>query len=247
MIANRTFKQRLKCLVERDDTPAGRRFEFFIMGLILCSLVAFSIETLPNLSGLGLELLNYFEVIVIAVFTLEYLARIYVADHRLKFIFSFFGMIDLLAIIPFYLTLGMDLRSVRTLRLFRLVLLVKLVRYSESLERFRRAFVIAKEDLALFFAGAIMLLYLSAIGIYLFENSAQPEVFSSVFHSLWWALSTLTTVGYGDVYPITVGGKIFTFFVLMLGLGIVAVPTGLISSALVKARQEDRERQAETD
>ncbi len=247
MIANRTFKQRLKCLVERDDTPAGRRFEFFIMGLIFCSLVAFSIETLPNLSGLGLELLNYFEIIVIAVFTLEYLARIYVADRRLKFIFSFFGMIDLLAIIPFYLTLGMDLRSVRTLRLFRLVLLVKLVRYSESLERFRRAFVIAKEDLALFFAGAIVLLYLSAIGIYLFENNAQPEVFSSVFHSLWWALSTLTTVGYGDVYPITVGGKIFTFFVLMLGLGIVAVPTGLISSALVKARQEDRERQAETD
>jgi voltage-gated potassium channel len=83
------------------------------------------------------------------------------------------------------------------------------------------------------------MLYLSAVGIYYFEHVAQPKQFKSVFHSLWWAVTTLTTVGYGDMYPITAGGKIFTFFVLMIGLGIVAVPTGLVASALSQVRKDD--------
>ena len=90
----------------------------------------------------------------------------------------------------------------------------------------------------LFGSAALIILYLSAVGIYYFENEAQPEAFKSVFHSLWWAVATLTTVGYGDVYPITAGGRIFTFFVLAVGLGIVAVPSGLIASALSQAREE---------
>jgi len=81
-----------------------------------------------------------------------------------------------------------------------------------------------------------MLLYFSAVGIYYFENEAQPDKFASVFHSLWWSVATLTTVGYGDVYPVTVGGKVFTFLVLLIGLGIVSVPAGLVASALSKAR-----------
>ena len=90
-----------------------------------------------------------------------------------------------------------------------------------------------------------MLLYLSAVGIYYFENTAQPDVFSSVFHSLWWAVATLTTVGYGDIYPITVGGRIFTFLILMIGLGVVAVPAGLLASALSKVRMENQEKENE--
>jgi len=92
----------------------------------------------------------------------------------------------------------------------------------------------------LFGCIAMILLYLSAVGIYYFENAAQPEKFKSIFHSLWWALATLTTVGYGDIYPVTAGGQFFTFFVLMLGLGVVAVPTGLIASALSQARNENK-------
>ncbi len=84
------------------------------------------------------------------------------------------------------------------------------------------------------------MLYLSAVGIYYFEHQAQPEQFKSVFHGLWWALATLTTVGYGDVYPITVGGKLFTFLILMIGLGVVAIPTGLVASALSQARNEEK-------
>ena len=112
------------------------------------------------------------------------------------------------------------------------------MRYSKAIRRFHVAFRLAKEEFVLFAFVAVMILYLSAVGIYYFENEAQPEHFRSVFHSLWWAVATLTTVGYGDVYPVTVGGKIFTFFVLMVGLGIVAVPAGLVASALSKAREE---------
>jgi voltage-gated potassium channel len=85
----------------------------------------------------------------------------------------------------------------------------------------------------------IVLLYFAAVGIYYFENPAQPDAFVSVFHSLWWAVATLTTVGYGDVYPVTTGGRIFTFFILLIGLGIVSVPAGLVASALSKAREEE--------
>ena len=117
--------------------------------------------------------------------------------------------------------------------------ILKLIRYSTAARRFHRAFVIAKDELILFFFVTLILLYLSAVGIYYFESTAQPEQFKSVFHSLWWAVVTLTTVGYGDIYPVTVGGRIFTFFVLMVGLGIVAVPTGLVASALSQARSEE--------
>ena len=105
--------------------------------------------------------------------------------------------------------------------------------------KLHRAFVIAREELVLFFLVTCMMLFFAAVGIYYFEHEAQPEGFESVFDSLWWAVVTLTTVGYGDVYPITLGGRIFTFFVLMIGLGIVAVPTGLMASALGQARREE--------
>ena len=97
-----------------------------------------------------------------------------------------------------------------------------------------------KEEIVLFLALTAVILYVAAVGIYYFENEAQPEAFKSVFHSLWWAIATLTTVGYGDVYPITVGGRIFTVFVVLIGLGIVAVPAGLVASALSKAREVEK-------
>ena len=109
----------------------------------------------------------------------------------------------------------------------------------KALQRFRRATAEAKEEIVLFLLITIILLYLSAVGIYFFEHEAQPDKFTSVFHSLWWAISTLTTVGYGDVYPITMGGKIFTFCILIVGLGIVTVPAGIVASALSKTTKEE--------
>lgn len=115
------------------------------------------------------------------------------------------------------------------------------MRYSKAIQRFHRAFVIAKEEIVLFFSVTIMLLFLVGVGIYYFENTAQPQVFTSVFQSLWWAIATLTTVGYGDIYPITTGGKLFTSLILFVGLGIVAVPAGLIASSLSKARELEKD------
>src|SRR5690606_19969337 len=156
--------------------------------------------------------------------------------------FSFFGIVDLLAILPFYLASGLDLRAIRIFRLLRLFRILKLFKYNSALKRFHRALLIVREELIIFGFVAMIMLYLSAVRIYYFENDAQPDQFKSVFHSLWWALTTLTTVGYGDMYPITLGGRIFTFFVLMIGLGVVAVPTGLIASALGQVRREDGEK-----
>jgi voltage-gated potassium channel len=231
----------LKTIIERNDTKAGRVFDLFIQLLIVCSIVTFSIETLPDLSKDTIRLLSIAEVIIVVIFTLEYILRIYFSDKKRNYILSFYGIVDLVAILPFYLSLGIDLRSLRILRMLRLFRLFKLTRYNSAIERFSRAFCIAKEEIVLFGVITIILLYLSAVGIYFFENEAQPEQFKSIFHSFWWAVATLTTVGYGDVYPITIGGRIFTFLILMIGLGIVAVPAGMLASALSKARIEQQE------
>jgi voltage-gated potassium channel len=112
------------------------------------------------------------------------------------------------------------------------------------LHRFQIAYRIIKEELQLFMIFITILLFIVSAGIYFFEYQAQPDVFKSIFHSSWWSVVTLTTVGYGDVYPITVGGKVFTFFVLIIGVGVVTVPAGLVATALSKAReiQEEEEK-----
>ena len=177
------------------------------------------------------------KIATVAIFTAEYLLRLIVADRKLGFVFSFFGIVDLLAIVPFYIASGVDLRSVRAFRLLRLFRTFKVIRYSKAIQRFHRALQIAREEIVLYIIVTVLLLFFAAVGIYYFERDAQPETFTSVFHSLWWAVVTLTTVGYGDVYPITTGGRIFTTFVLLIGLGIVSVPAGLVASALSKARE----------
>ena len=232
---------RIKDIVERTDTHCGRIFDLSIQFLIILSLITFSIETLPELSIFWRRIFRYFEIAAVLIFTAEYLIRFCVADSKSRFVTSFFGVIDLLAILPFYLSLGIDLRSIRTFRLLRLFRLFKLARYSKATQRFHRALLIAREELVLFLIVTLILLYLAAVGIYYFEHESQPRAFASVFHSLWWAVTTLTTVGYGDVYPITIGGRIFTFVVLGIGLGVVSIPAGLIASALSKARAMEEE------
>ncbi|TWU67656.1 ion transporter [Crateriforma conspicua] len=229
----------LKQVIEGTDTRAGRAFDLSIQVLIVLSLVAFSVETLPDLPKSAQIFLRWVETVSVVIFTVEYLLRLIVAKRKLRFATSFFGVIDLLAILPFYLSLGIDLRSVRAFRLLRLFRILKLARYSQAVRRFHRALLIAREELVLFGVVSSILLYLSAVGIYFFEREAQPEAFASVFHSLWWSVATLTTVGYGDVYPVTTGGRCFTFAVLLVGLGVVSVPAGLVASALSKAREQE--------
>ena len=139
----------------------------------------------------------------------------------------------------------MQIRSIRVVRLLRIFRILKIARYSGAVGRYRDALKLMREELVLFGSASAVLLYISAVGIYFFERTVQPEAFASVFHSLWWAIITLTTVGYGDVVPITIGGRIFTAVILFLGLGIIAVPTGLFASAVSRVR--DLERQHESD
>ena len=226
--------EKLRNIVIENNTKNGRCFDLFIQALILLSLVSFSFETLPNLEEGTKQLFNAFEIISVCIFSVEYLLRVFLSKNPYKYIFSFFGIIDLLAILPFYLASGIDLRSIRIFRLFRLFRVFKLLKYNDALDRVSDAFASVKKELVVFGVATIFLLYVAAVGIYYCENPSQPEQFKSVFHSLWWAVTTLTTVGYGDMYPITVGGKIFTTFVVFIGMGMVAIPTGLLASSFVK-------------
>ncbi len=232
------IKEKIRSLLDRNDTKLGRIFDLSIQSLIVISIVSFTIETLPNLNDKMTSFLSYTEVVVVLIFTAEYLLRLYVSDKKMSCIFSFYGMVDLFAILPFYIASGIDLRSIRIFRLFRLFRTFKILRYNQAIDRFREAFISIKAELLLFTTAILFLLYFASVGIYYFENEAQPETFSSVLHCLWWAVSTLTTVGYGDLYPITIGGKVFTSIIVLIGLGIVAVPTGLLASALSKGVKE---------
>lgn len=231
------MKKQLRKLIEDNTSGNGRILDYFIQILIFLSLTAFTIETLPNNSINTIKFLNVFELICIVIFSIEYILRIYVSKQPFKYIFSFYGIIDFLAIFPFYLGRVYDLRALRVFRIFRVFRALKLIRYNKALIRFNIAAKIVKEEIVLFLIVTAIFIFLASAGIYFFENKAQPEVFSSVFHSSWWAIVTLTTVGYGDVYPITMGGKIFTFFILLIGVGIVTIPAGLVASALSKARE----------
>ena len=224
----------LKDTVEKCDSRSGRIFDLCIQALIVLSLISFSMETLPNLSSETKNQLRIFEVFTVMVFTAEYLLRIFVANSKRHFVFSFYGLVDLLAILPFYIVSGIDLRSIRIFRLFRLFKTFKLFRYSQALNRMYLALKNIREELILFLIATSFVLYISAVGIYYFENPVQPDIFSSIFASLWWSVVSITTVGYGDMYPVTVGGRVFTVFVLILGIGIVAVPTSLLAAALSK-------------
>ncbi|MGC6524841.1 MAG: ion transporter [Flavobacteriaceae bacterium] len=234
------MKQKLWLVLEDSTTKIGRRFEIFIQTLILLSIVSFSLDTIPNISEELSQILQGFEIFSISIFSIEYLLRIYVSKKPLQYIFSFYGFIDLVAILPFYLNGVLDLRFLRAFRILRIFRVVRLIKYNDALNRFKKAFAIVKEEIILFFLITIVLIFITSAGIYYFEHQAQPEVFKSVFHSAWWSIVTLTTVGYGDVYPITLGGKIFTFFVLMIGVGIVTIPAGLVATALLKAIDNEK-------
>ena len=235
------MKEKIDKIVETRESKSGLYFDYFIQVLILLSIASFTVETIPDLEPQTVYFLERFELVCIVIFSLEYLIRLYIAKSKMRFVFSFYGIIDLLAILPFYLALGFDLRSARVLRFLRLFRIIKLIRYNKAIRRFQNAFIMIKQELIMFSVVSLILFYLSAVGIYYFENSVQPEAFSSIFSSLWWSVVTLTTVGYGDIVPITIGGRIFTFIILMIGLGIIAIPSGIISSALTEARAIEKE------
>ena len=219
-----------------DDLSSrrGKVFNFIVYGMILFTSILFSVSTHPSITPLQKTSLETLFVASSVFFLFEYVIRIIAADKATSYIFSFYGLIDLLAVIPLFVGVLASLQSLRLLRFLRLLSLVKLFKLTPAFTRLAKAFKNIKSELSIFLIAAMVLIYLSAVGIYVFENAAQPEVFSSIFDSLWWAVATLTTVGYGDIYPITIAGKAFTIFILFIGLGIISIPAALLSSELMR-------------
>ncbi len=225
----------------------------FIYGLIILNVISLILESYKGIRtdyGEQLELFEFFSVII---FSIEYVLRLLTSDlnenyrgssmkKRLKFTISTLGLIDLIAILPFYLPFifPFDLRIIRILRLFRLLRIFKLGRYSKSLKMINNVLKKAKSELTITIFVAFILLILSSTLMYYIENAAQPENFASIGHSFWWAIATLTTIGYGDVYPITAMGKVLSSIIALIGIGFIALPTGIISSAFMEYIQENK-------
>ena len=217
-------------------------FDKFIYLLIIFNVAAMIMESHVSIRNVYGNYFNVFEAISIYIFSFEYLYRIRLAylDKRMKgvkkYIFSTFGLIDLISIVPFFLNqfVKVDGRFLRILRLFRLTRIFKLGRDSSSLQLFVSALKGVQNELKFtLFLSALAILF-SASAIYYLENEVQPEKFSSITESIWWATVSLATVGYGDVYPVTVGGKVFASVISLIGIGIVAIPTGIISASFVE-------------
>lgn len=244
----RSTQLAIRDVVHNNESVLGRLFDIIIMILIIFSLITFTLETLPHISlPYGYRgILEDSEYVISILFTIEYVLRIWTAEKKTDYIFSFYGIVDLLAILPFYLVfLGVDLYAIRALRVLRIL---KLTRYNSGMLRLGRAFAIAKSEVIVFLLVTLVLLYLAGVGIYLFEHKVQPDNFRSLLDGLWWGVATLTTVGYGDIYPVTTGGRLFTFLVLLIGLGTVAAPAGIIASALTQVDlEEEQERQEEQE
>ena len=223
----------------------------FLAALILLNVTAVILESVKSLEDAYLDIFNYFEAFSVAIFTLEYVGRIWACTvvekyarpitGRIRFSLTPLLIIDFISIVPFYLPfIGVDLRVVRSLRLLRLIRILKLARYSSALRTIGAVFKSKKEELILSFVALMILLILSASLMYYAENNAQPDIFSSIPATVWWAVVTLTTVGYGDVYPITTAGKVIAGIISILGIGMVALPAGIISSGFVNQLNKQR-------
>ena len=218
------------------------RFDTFIYFLIIANILAMILESHSFIKDRFGQIFSFFELISILIFTLEYFYRIYMSykEKKIKgvfsYVFSFFGIIDFISILPFYIKqfVLIDGRFFRILRLFRLSRIFKLGRDSKSLKLFIKALTAVKNELKFTFFLSLLCILFSASAIYFLENEAQPEVFSSITASLWWATVSLATVGYGDVVPLTVWGKVFAGFISLIGIGVVAIPTGIISASFVE-------------
>jgi voltage-gated potassium channel len=243
MIKHKTYN-----LIEKgaNGSRINLTFDFAIMTLILLNVMALILESFSEYNKSFQSFLRIFEIVSVVIFSLEYLLRIYVSDlthpsnsrmkSALKFIFSAYGLIDLLAVIPFYLPflMAVDFRFLRILRFLRFLRILKINRYNKSLSLIGSVVREKKPELIVSVFITFLILMIASFLMYYIEGPVQPDKFPNIIASFWWAIATLTTVGYGDVYPITAFGKIVSGFIAVLGIGLVALPTGLISAGFVE-------------
>lgn len=235
------------------DKPS-RIFDIFIVVLIFLNVLAVILETIESLSVQFVQFFKIFEIFSVVVFTLEYLLRVWSCSEnqkykkpllgRIKFIITPLALIDLFAVLPFYLPMliPFDLRFIRAVRLIRLFRLFKIGRYSESVKLFGKVLKGKKEELFIIVFVIFILLTISSSLLYYVEYEAQPEVFSSIPAAMWWGVVTLTTVGYGDMCPITPLGKFFGAIISLLGIGMFALPAGILSAGFIEEIRKRKEK-----
>jgi voltage-gated potassium channel len=238
--------------IAKPGDKASRAFDIFILILIFLNALAVILETENTLQLRFKEFFNIFEIFSVVIFTIEYILRIWScvtdpnyensAKGRIKYLLTPLAIIDFLAIAPFYAGLflpafGLDLRFIRVVRLMRVLRIAKVGRYSTALSLMSHVVSRKKEELIVTFTLLILLLVISSSLMYYIENPVQPDVFSSIPATVWWAVVTLTTVGYGDIYPITPLGRVLAAIVAILGIGLFALPAGIIASGFVEEIQ----------
>ncbi|HYH84094.1 MAG TPA: ion transporter [Pyrinomonadaceae bacterium] len=254
------IKKRVYEIVESPAGGAGARsghdyFDLFIMVLIVVNVIAVMVETVRWAAEDFARPLRAFELFSVAVFSAEYVLRLWscTADPRyagairgrIKFALTPMALIDLLAIAPFYLEfITADLRFIRSLRLFRLFRVFKLARYSASMRTLVRVLTAKKDELLVTLFLVVVMLVFTSSAMYFAENEAQPDKFDSIPSSLWWGVATLTTVGYGDIFPITTLGKVLGGVIAVLGVGLFALPTGILASGFAEEIQKEKKREA---
>ena len=235
---------------------ASRVFDVFLITLIILNVVTVTLGTIAKLSARYSHFFRIFEVFSVLVFSVEYILRVWSCTEnpkyrgpvsgRIKFIFSPLALVDFLAVLPFYLPrlISVDLRFIRALRLMRMFRLLKIQRYSEGIRLFGRVLQAKREELFIAIFAIVILLVISSSLMFYVEHHAQPAVFANIPASLWWGVSTLTTVGYGDIYPITPGGKILGAVISLLGVSLFAMPTGILSAGFISETKRKKTREA---
>ncbi len=233
---------------ENSRHPLRRISDFFLLGLILANAAAIVLASVRSFGQRYGAFFTGFEYFSVAVFTVEYLLRLWSCAEdpryrdplrgRLRYVLSPMAIVDLLAVLPFYIAAGgADLRMLRILRVFRLLRLVKIARYSKALQVFGRVLVNTWGQLVFSLVLLAVLLLLASSLIYMAEQDAQPEAFSSIPAAMWWAIATLTTVGYGDIYPVTPLGKFLGSVIAVFGIGMFALPAGVLGAAFLEEIQ----------
>lgn len=228
----------------------------FIIVLIILNVVAVMLETVPAIHDPFAEFFRIFDLLSVIIFTIEYVIRVWSSNHdpkyahsfkgRLKYMLSFEAIIDLLAFLPFYIygIVGLDLRVLRILRLMRFLRLFRLTAYMKSAMMVKNVFKSRANDLKLSMVLIMFLIIIASCLVYFTEHRVQPQVFSSIPATVWWAIITVTSVGYGDMIPITVWGKIFTSIITFMGLAVFALPAGIITAGFL---EETRKLKKEKD
>ena len=251
-----TLKSRVHQILEVTDHTdrVTNLMMVLIAGLIIFSVLCVLLESVQSLYERYRDFFFVNEIIIVAIFTVEYLLRLWSCTEdsrysrpimgRVKYAFTLFAILDLLAILPFYLPLFMtfDARFLRALRLVRFLRIAKLARYSHSVGLLTRVVKRQKETLLVTMLFIIILIVFASCLMWQVENEVQPQKFSSIPDTMWWAVATITTVGYGDVVPITPLGKFLGAFIAMLGVGMIAMPAGIIVSGFIDESREHDER-----